>query len=407
MRIEVCRPKYASMEAISGLTVLLWCPTAGEPAYKLIMELLIPHIRCLIPLTTPLDVPWFKLSFWDDSAAQWEVHRFSDMQSNQARLDEIQVNFFHLPPLSSIWMSVHEKPSNTPVLPHLVSIYMLPEPLKTSYHMCPVHTITTPFLIPTNHCLFNTRQAPEWTAVERSKAIEAVPVASLSKLEERLNHFYDSKGDKKDPDSYLLIDTDICDGKTLLIQDKNAQPVAVLIPNMVENLPHLWGSVVSQLQSTWKGEFEEDHSQRDDYHYLSWHCDYFKHGKSNGYNAPDNTSPYYTHKEGRTTSPAYPFSGFVINVGVATNGHCDGFDKIAYVVMPFGDWEGGELCLYEAGHVWCLKPWDVLIFPSGRITHFNLHFTGLQGSLILHSDGRSDSWAEGEDESAFKYNGWA
>ncbi|PBK66392.1 hypothetical protein ARMSODRAFT_977653 [Armillaria solidipes] len=238
---------------------------------------------------------------------------------------------------------------------------------------------------------------------------------------------------------------------------------------MVENLPHLRGSVVSQLQSTWKGEFEDDHSQRDDYHYLSWHCDYFNRYTERGYDAPDNASPYYTHKEGRTTvhfrlrapghskefledigesdllanifqdimtfvnmhirtllpdvykeltvfvdhlplndqSPAYPFSGFVINVGVATNGHRDGFDKIACVVVPFGDWEGGELCLYEAGHVWRLKPWDVLIFPSGRITHFNLHFTGLRGSLILHSDGRGDSWAEGEDESAFEYNSWA
>ncbi|SJL04869.1 uncharacterized protein ARMOST_08240 [Armillaria ostoyae] len=385
MRIEVCHPKYSSMEHISGLAVLLRCPTAGEPVYKLIMELLIPHIRCLIPLTTPLDMPWFKLSFWDNSAGQWGVHQFSDIQLNQQRLDKIRVNFFHLPPPSSIWMSVHEQPCNTPVLPHLTSIYTSPEALKTSYNMCPVHTITTPFQIPTN-------------CSERSKAIEAVPVASLSELEERLNNFYDSKGKKKDRDSYLLIDTDICDGKTLLIQDKNAQPVA----DMVENLPHLWGSVILQLQTTWKGEFEDDHSQRDDYHYLSWHCDYFNRYMERGYDAPDNASPYYTHKEDfledigesdllanifqdimtfvnmhihtllpnlykeltifvdhlplNDQSSVYPFSGFVINVGVATNGHHDGFDKITCVVIPFGDWEGGELCLHEAGHVWCLKP---------------------------------------------------
>ncbi len=105
-------------------------------------------------------------------------------------------------------------------------------------------------------------------------------------------------------------------------------------------------------------------------------------------------------------SAAYPFSGFVINVGVSTNGHRDGFDKLACAVILFGDWKAGELCLYEAGYVWRLKPWDVLIFPSGCITHFNLHMTGLRGSLVLHSDNRGDSWASGEDDSAFEYNGW-
>ncbi len=38
--------------------------------------------------------------------------------------------------------------------------------------------------------------------------------------------------------------------KTLFIQDIDKQPVAVLIPNMVDNLPHLLKSVVAQLQST-------------------------------------------------------------------------------------------------------------------------------------------------------------
>ncbi|KAK0229274.1 hypothetical protein EDD85DRAFT_957670 [Armillaria nabsnona] len=374
---------------------------------------------------------------------------------NQLRLDEIQVNFFRLPPPLTIWTSVYEQPCNAPIVTDLSAIHTLTEPQETSYDMCPVHTITFHFRIPTNRCPFNTAQAPEWTAVERSKAIEAVPVASLSELEERLNDFYNSMGKKKDPDSYLLIDTDICEGKTLFIQDKDARPVAILIPNMVANLPHLQSSVVSQLQSTWKGEFEDDHSDQDGYHYLSWHCDYYNRYTERSYDAPDDTSPYYTHKEGQTTvhfqrhapghskeflkdigesdllaeifhdvmmfvnvnirtllpdvykeltvfvdhlllndqSAAYPFSGYVINVGVATNGHRDGFDKIACVVVPFGDWQRGELCLYEAGYVWHLKPWDVLIFPLGHITHFNLHFSGLRGSLFLHSDSCGDSWS--------------
>jgi hypothetical protein len=75
-------------------------------------------------------------------------------------------------------------------------------------------------------------------------------------------------------------------------------------------------------------------------------------------------------------------------------------DKRICVVMPFGDWEGGELCLYELGLVIKLKPGDIVIFPSCDITHFNLHFTGLRGSLVLHSDKQGDSWVQ-------DFNGWS
>ncbi len=35
-----------------------------------------------------------------------------------------------------------------------------------------------------------------------------------------------------------------------------------------------------------------------------------------------------------------------------------------------------------------------------------LWFTGLHGSLVLHSDSCGDSWVQGQDDSAFEYNGW-
>ncbi|KAJ7181625.1 hypothetical protein C8R43DRAFT_869657 [Mycena crocata] len=98
-------------------------------------------------------------------------------------------------------------------------------------------------------------------------------------------------------------------------------------------------------------------------------------------------------------SLAYPFGGFVINVCVATRGHRDRFDKRFCVIIPLGEWTGGELCLYEAGFVFRLQPWDILIFPSCDLTHFNLHFTGVRLSLVLHSDKFGDNW--GRDG-----NGW-
>jgi len=94
-----------------------------------------------------------------------------------------------------------------------------------------------------------------------------------------------------------------------------------------------------------------------------------------------------------------PFAGIVINFCVSTDAHRDWSDKLLCVVIPFGDWEGGEIVLYELGLVIKMKSWDVLVFPSFKIVHFNLHFKGLRGSFVLYSDIQGDNWVE-------NHNGW-
>lgn len=98
-------------------------------------------------------------------------------------------------------------------------------------------------------------------------------------------------------------------------------------------------------------------------------------------------------------SPAYPFAGFVLNLCSATSGHRDPGDKILCVVAPIGKCKGGELVLYELGLVFDLRPGDIFIFPSCSITHFNLHFEGIRGSIVLHSDKYGDDWVS-------NCNGW-
>ncbi len=72
----------------------------------------------------------------------------------------------------------------------LHSLYTSPSPeaSKDIYDKCPVHTIWTKFRVPTNRCPFNTAEAPRWTAVERDKAVNAVPVASLLELEKTVGN---------------------------------------------------------------------------------------------------------------------------------------------------------------------------------------------------------------------------
>lgn len=91
-------------------------------------------------------------------------------------------------------------------------------------------------------------------------------------------------------------------------------------------------------------------------------------------------------------SATYPFPGFVLNLRVCTDAHVDSNDNILCVVMPFGSYKGGALVLHEPGLVLDLKPGDILIFPSFRITHFNLHFNGVRGSVVMHSDKEVKSW---------------
>lgn len=175
------------------------------------------------------------------------------------------------------------------------------DPQIDSYNIAPVHTIRTDFRIPINRRLFNTEEAPDWTAGERETARNAVPVSSLAELEDQLDRFYNEKGQKSDPDLYILIDTDICEGQTLIIKDVHSHPIAVVIPNMANNIPRVQRSIVPQLQATWPGQFVQDHSECPDYRYYSWHGSYYNRYSERGYDAPEGASPYYTLKEGRTT----------------------------------------------------------------------------------------------------------
>jgi hypothetical protein len=96
----------------------------------------------------------------------------------------------------------------------------------------------------------------------------------------------------------------------------------------------------------------------------------------------------------------YPFPGYVLNINVCTAAHVDSGDVDICIVLPIGSFKGGELVLHEAGLVLGLVEGDILIFPSWRITHFNLHFQGVRASLVLHSDRDVKTWNEDR-------NGWS
>lgn len=100
-----------------------------------------------------------------------------------------------------------------------------------------------------------------------------------------------------------------------------------------------------------------------------------------------------------TTSPAAPFTGFFLNLCVATDAHIDPNDLGCCAVIVFGPFKKGQLVLYELGLVFDLTPGQALLFPSRRFTHFNLDFEGLRASVVLAFDKTAVQWE-------MTQNGW-
>lgn len=111
-------------------------------------------------------------------------------------------------------------------------------------------------------------------------------------------------------------------------------------------------------------------------------------------------SAFAENLPGDERSPAYPFSGFVINLNACTKAHRDGKDDKGCLVMAVGDFEHGDLILVESGLVVQLRSGDLTVFRSERETHLNLPYTGTRASIVCHTDREGKSWVKDR-------NGWA
>ncbi|KAJ6542472.1 hypothetical protein DFH09DRAFT_1089025 [Mycena vulgaris] len=312
-------------------------------------------------------------------------------------------------------------------------------------------TIRTQLDLKATPCPVNPENSVSWTNAERPKAA-AAPVA--------FQELY--QGGVRRPDGYVCIPSEICDGNVLTLRDANDELIAMLITNISKTLPHLDATAIPIMSAVLTGEVYPVNSDQPDFKYCASHKVYWNRYAEQGHDAPKDVHPNVVHKVGvehiifsqraphpseeMTADPpetdllaefiklvtiiiefhmrkllpkehadisvyatrlplnerslAHPFGGFVINVRVSTRGHRDGGDKLFCVVIPFGNWTGGELVMYEPGCVFRPRPWDAIIFPSCQITHFNLTFEGVRLSLVLHSDKYGDGWVQDQ-------NGWA
>jgi hypothetical protein len=102
---------------------------------------------------------------------------------------------------------------------------------------------------------------------------------------------------------------------------------------------------------------------------------------------------------GNVHTPFYPFGSMVVNINCCCLVHKDGGDLGGCIVLVLGEHKGGELCLVEPELIIEAAHGDVISFNSRDISHFNCHYKGERGSIVLHSE----SAAERRQESG---NGW-
>ncbi|KAJ6453191.1 hypothetical protein C8R47DRAFT_1168442 [Mycena vitilis] len=457
LRVQLC--KMEDVELIERLGYLLCAPhpidhqhTLSKDCGDIIRSLIVPQMVFIKQVSTMLENT-FCLEFPPDAAGNVQTIRFSEVQKMSARLREFDYNFFKLPDLDSCWEAL-ESPVLAPMLPMTPNIVNIPDDCVAEEV-----TIHTDFQLRPTPCPVNPDNSSTWTQDERDKADKAYVVKDVEDLENKLKTFY-ANGDKSE-DAYLCVPTENLGGKVVTLRDSNNKRMATVITNMAEVFPHLEASAMTLISAILEGEVYPVDSTVPMFKYCSTHKVWYNRYAEQGDDAPKGVHPHEVCKEGvsRTNhgqraahpskemrddpletellaeflncivvfvekhliklspdehykisifanrlplnerSPAHPFAGFVLNVGVSTWGHRDGGDKEFCVTIPAGDFKGAALGLYEPGLLFRLRPWDVIIFPSCDITHFNTHVQGTRISIVFHTDKAGDGWSKNQ-------NGW-
>ncbi|KAG6819293.1 hypothetical protein H0H93_013295 [Arthromyces matolae] len=440
LRINLSERHNTSNEDIYDIGFYLRDPQVGHEVGALVKKTLLPFLLVHFPR-----IPIYNIVFpfvHPSNPGSIIACPFDDFVAFDDLFRQVETMYYPLPNRLQTDLPPLTIPSTLPSLPFIASDSVVVKlPTAFTQTKCPV----------------TCENRKPWTSKERIQALQAEEIMSIDDLIAKLP---EHRGRAFSKGKYMKIHSSICEGRTLKLLDANDKFAGLLITHMLSMFPNYNNEIIDYLSAVFPNEFRHDDSQREHYKFLSLHYSWYSRYAEKGDGAPI-VHPHYVYKEGsikvntsqrvprcsndiqddpqehdvlamllknvfkfvdenlkhhlpdeyhsliayvenlplRSTSPAYPFGGFVINISVSTHGHRDFGDKILCVVVPFGQWTGGELCLFEPGLVIGLSPGDVFIFPSGDFTHFNLHYEGTRMSLVLHSDKQGDKWVK-------NCNGW-
>ncbi|KAJ7157816.1 DNA topoisomerase [Mycena filopes] len=353
--------------------------------------------------------------------------------------------YFHLPARAAAWdftqPTVLWKPLTDPEEVGLPKPFTIKTSLKGK-KTCPVKKKT-------RH---------EWTEKQRAYADKAPVATSLADLETKLKGIHQSGTSA--PGKYVELNSDTLEGNTLFIRDADGKLISLYF-KIPEDYVASLRAAQDHIHTILHGEWKDEDSRRKAFKYLSLHYSWYCRFAEQGDTAPKNLHPNKCRKKNvsrvnitqrvphqtqeisedpeayvgladaftsyfeivsqamtiylpeetkelkmfveelplAATSPCYPFAGFVANISSCTWAHRDGKDLKLCLIGALGKHTGGQLCLHEAGLKFDLKLGDVLVFPSGELTHFNCHFKGYRMTVVLHTDREALKWTS-------KSNGW-
>ncbi|KAJ7621642.1 hypothetical protein DFH06DRAFT_1341263 [Mycena polygramma] len=329
---------------------------------------------------------------------------FNCLDKTDALFKDIVTNFPKLPPRSPCWFK--------PVAAWSIFTDPLDFPLPN------VYKIVTPYIFDKTPSPVNSKTTEVFTTAQRLLAEGAEVVQSLQDLEKMI---LDENRYTEDVPPYIEIKGSIVDSTTVLrIEDpehKLLNELFTLPPELRQRLE----DAIALIQAAMPGKWKDDTSLRELYSYLSCHYTWYARFGEKGHDAPQDADhmnnvqrddgarvnfggriPHESREmldnlpefailadaysdifdyirivlqerspdeyEGlrifadvlpmNASSPAYPFGGFVLNLRASTWGHRDHGDKTLCVVIPFGRYVGGQLCLYELGFKFDLRMGD-------------------------------------------------
>ncbi|KAJ7247199.1 hypothetical protein B0H12DRAFT_1073020 [Mycena haematopus] len=454
LRYEICKVDF--YDTIQQLGYLLCCPhdsstqdTLSKDCGEIVRTLILPQMCWIKQMTVQL-CKSFSIDFPTERQGEIENIPFSDVLKMRKKLREFDCSYFRLPQPDKCYLEL-ENGLMVAKLPLSLEDFDVDESCVAEEV-----TIRTALKLDKTPCPVNPQNRELWTATERERAGVAYVATSVEDLREQLEVFH-ATGEKSG-DKYICIPTEIMEGNVLTIRGANDELIVMLVTNIQETLPHLPKTALTVFSALYPEEIYSVNSLDEDYSYCALHKGYWNRYKEQGTGAP-NIHPNNVAREGVTRrngfhqgthafkrnqgrarrvgadrrihqpryyrdgdtyqkavaqeydhiriwasrlplnqrSAAYPFGGYVINLGVSTEGHRDEGDDLLCVTFWDGDSQGGELGMFEPGLLLRTRQWDATIFSSCKITHFNMPINGIRISLVLHSDKYGKNWVANQN----------
>ncbi|KAJ7922039.1 hypothetical protein B0H13DRAFT_2317802 [Mycena leptocephala] len=296
MRSEICFKH--SCKQIQVLAFTLSNPAIADNTYsltvacgKLVREVIAPQMALIKQLSSTLEATLFCLSLPSAPGSPSSSLGFSQINDVRKHLRAFKVNFFPLPLPDPVWELLE-----TDMLAPAIAPVLAPARIDSGC-VAPEVLIVSPLKLQKTSTPVNKQNRVDFTLRERALAANALEVKSLEDLGPEVRKFH--AGGSRQKNAYIGIDTRLANGKVLHFRDSDNRLVALVATNLVDTIPHLKTTLLTQLASVMTGEVHDTKSSMD-HAFLAWHCNVWNRYGEKGDQAPKGIHPNYVQKEGRS-----------------------------------------------------------------------------------------------------------